>query len=383
MTDFIKKSILLTSSAILLFVTFATAAQAQNKSDPPPVEDVKIDNEKVKDIVPEKEIEPEKKEEVPPITIVADPGFGDNKLVSRDYFRAESNLAQVDKRGEIDAMADHAILLPTAFTPKQFSTSFTTTNLLLNTFSFSPTDNLQLSASAVIPTQITDFMLNGSVKFRLKTDPNYIISAQPFFSYQAGQEQLDVANFGAGGGLLADFYITDRLVISTGSFVFLNMVNIVDQLNYDACQTHSDFVDGNCINTDSQVSFPSGGHWMSLQASLLYYIYDSFSLRLEAISGLTLGSFLGTEYFDGRDGFTTKTNYFEDPSVGIGVPRNSIITLGAGIGWARKNFGFKASAYLWRGEIEQSNQIIFGGTEPSARSQSWVLTPSVSLTVKF
>lgn len=152
-------------------------------------------------------------------------------------------------------MADHAILLPTAFTPKQFSVSFTTTNLLLNTLSFSPTDDLQVSGSAVIPTDLTDFMLNGSVKFRLKTDPNYIVSAQPFFSYQAGHEQLDVANFGIGGGVLADFYITDRLIISTGSFVFLNMVNIGDQLNYDECQTHNDFVDGGCINTDSQVSF--------------------------------------------------------------------------------------------------------------------------------
>ncbi len=377
MTDFIKKSFLVTSSVAVLFVTFGSQVEAQEKSDPPPVEEVKTENEKTEPEV----VEPEKKEDAPPITIVADPGYGENELVAKSYFRPESREAQVDRRDEIDAMADHAILLPTAFTPKQFSTSFTTTNILLNTLSFSPTDDLQISASAVLPTGVSDFMLNGSVKFRLKTDPNYIISAQPFFSYQSGQEQLDVANFGIGGGLLADFYITDRLVISTGSHLFLNVVNIQDQLNYDDCQTHNDFVQGDCINTDSQVGFPSGGHWMSLQASLLYYIYDSFSLRLEAISGLTVGSFLGTEYLDGRDGFTTKTDNFNDPSIGVGVPRNSIITLGAGIGYARKNYGFKASAYLWRGEVERVDSFTLGAT-PEAE-ESWVLTPTVSLTIKF
>lgn len=336
----------------------APVTQSADDSQPPPIEK----NEKAE----------------PPITIVADPGFGENKLISNDYFRAESVSAPVDKRGKIDPMSDHSILIPTAFTPKQFSFSLTTTNFFLNSLSFSPTDDLQLSTTFLVPTGINDFMLNASGKMRLISDENYIVSAQPFVSYQAGEEDLDVTNFGIGGGLLADFYLSDRFVLSTGSFLFLNILNINDQLNYDTCTTHKDFVDGTCINTDKETSFPAGGHWLSLHASLIYYIYDSFSLRFEAISGITSGSFLGTEYVNGKDPFSEKKANFSDPSIGLGIPKDSIITLGAGIAWSRKNIGFKASSYLWRTEVRTNDAF-----DNLSIEDKWVLSPTISATIGF
>ncbi len=391
MAEFNIKILFRTTSIATLMFCFGVNVNGQENVEAPIVEGTTTEEKlappvtkKVKKTIKTQKTEIEAvRPERAPLTIAADPGYGKNSVRRYDYFRAESNDAPVDSRDAIDAMADHAILLPTAFTPKKLSTSFTTTNILLNTFSFSPTNDFQISASTLLPTGFTDFLFNGSVKFRIKTDPNYIISAHPFFSYQSGQDELDIANLGLGAGLLADFYISDRLIISTGSFLFLNTLNILDQQNHDACQSHSDFVQGDCINTDTQKSLPSGGHWLSLQASLIYYLHDSFSLRFEAITGLTYGSFLGTEYLDGRDSFSTKVDYFENPALGFGVPKNSIITLGAGTSWSKKNFGIKAAAYLWRGEVETTTLTIADTETIQEKSYSWVLTPTISLTLRF
>lgn len=309
--------------------------------------------------------------ELPPTTRTDDSGFGIAREQKTLLFHENTNQAQVDRRALIDAMADHNILSPNAFTPKKFSFSWTNTNFFLNTFSFSIHDEIQLSTTINIPSDSTDFLWNGSVKYRLIDDANYIVSVQPFVSYQAGHEQVDIANLGFGGGVLADFYITDRMVISTGSHLFLNTLMFTDSFSYDSCQTHRDYLEGTCVQTTNNTSFPGGGHWLSVNAAMIYYIYDQLSLRLEAISGLTYGSFLGTEYLDARDGFSEKKDNFNSPSFEFGIPKSSAITLGAGMGWSKRNFGLQASAYLVRGK--QKNAI----------ESEWFFVPVLSLSLGF
>lgn len=309
-----------------------------------------------------------------PQTQPPDLGFGQHELAGRFYFpSAESYMARVDRRDEIDATSDRTILWPTAHTPRRHRLSYSNHMLRLNRLAYSITDDLQLATTLSFANDVADFYAGGSLKITVSESDNHVISIQPLGYYREDVAELSNRDFGFGAAFLADLIISNDLIVTLGATGYGTVWYGEEEFTYENCQSRRDFLDGNCRETRTEsTTFPSGGHWLAAQVGATWYMLDSFSMRAEVMSGLSAGSVLGTEWIRDDLSSEAKSARFTSGELGVGVPHGSEVTAGLGLAWSSGHFAAQLSGYVTRAPA------LFPDLDGN-REDTWVFVPMLNV----
>lgn len=309
-----------------------------------------------------------------PITQPTDYGFGEHQLAERFEFPDETDyLGRVDRRGEIDATPHRTILWPTAYTPERLTVSLSSFMLNLNQLSFSPTDDLQLSATVLVPTELMDFQAGLAAKFSLAKTENTQISLQPLTKLRVGRGGRATRDVGAGVALLFDFVVTNNFVMTAGALGYGTAWFSKEVSEYVDCESRRDYISGACLEYRTESSaLPRGGHFLAAQLAGTYYIFDSLSLRGEVFSGIAAGSVLGSEFVVRRPTPVEDIARFDTGSFALGVPYDSRLTVGMGLAWSNGLFAVQFSGYVYSAERDTF-------VDEGVRARSLLLTPMLNI----
>jgi hypothetical protein len=278
-------------------------------------------------------------------TLPRDPNYGQRSAGTDQRFQtAEASLAAVDRRRQITSMPDRNILAPMAQTPAEGTVSYSNFNILGNYLTYAPTDKLAVTAGMVIPSSDADFITSVSGKYKLYESRDWMVSVLPFGAYSNGNMDVDTYQFGLGSGLLADFYVTDTIIVTGGALGFATLAAGYDRYSDDC--TRSEFGDNNCAVETTGLTLPAGGHWMAATLGANWYITQSFAFNLEYILGGSWGTFFGVE--DGPEGndLASRRDRFEDPEFAAGIPHGYGSTLSMAGTWSNGTAGLQLAVML-------------------------------------
>ena len=282
-----------------------------------------------------------------PKTMPNDVGFGQVPLNERWRFADEDSLgARVDRRDAIDASSDRVILWPTAHTPHKNTLAISNHMGALNQVSYSPSDDVQTTASVVVPIDVADTHVALSGKFTVSESDNHVVSIQPFAHHRRSRSSLGGNDTGVGFAGLADVISTDNIILSFGLVGYVTVVAATREFDYTACRTRAEFIRGNCQRSALQTqAFPKGGHFVGAHFGMTWYFHDQWSLRGEAMTGLSAGSVLGSEWltreFDPED----EGERFRSGPAGVGVPHDTGLAIGGGLQWSNGTLAVQFSGY--------------------------------------
>lgn len=315
----------------------------------------------------------------PPVTRPHDYGFGENQLHERFHFPDETeHSAPVDRRGELDAASHRTILMPSARTPEQHTVQYSNFMVALHQLSYSPTDAVQLTATAKWGTPLSEPQVGLAGKFRLSTSQDTTFSLQPFstFRNESEPEEAGTRDFGSGVAGLVDVAVTNHLVVTLGLTAYATLWYGYEEWNYDACESRSDYLDGACRDTSSGgMGLPPGGHFVMGHVGATYYVLDQWALKGELLSAVAAGSLLGTEFLVAApQSISADRARFEEGDLGIGAPYDSKLTLGLGFQWSNGLFAVQFSGYGYLGDAVGTERV--SGLE-------WIFTPMVNAAVAF
>ncbi len=317
-----------------------------------------------------------------PKTRPLDLEFGGKMVHSDLRFPDPSQYAaRVDRRDSLDAIPHRTILMPTAYTPKQFTVTASSFMLALNNVSFSPTDAIQVSVTGKIPTPLSDTQLGLATKIRLHQAPNWSFAIQPFGFMRLGSRlEFDLGTRDAGLGLAAlfDWAVTNDFVATIGVIGYGTVWYAFDTFEFESCSSRSEYLNGDCRDVVQEGrSFPEGGHFGALQLAGSYYLFDHWSLKGEIFSAIAAGTALATDFVVREPEDAADRARFEIGAPGYGIPYGSPVTLGMGLQWSNGLFAAQLAGYVYRGEAEFA--VDFEGRP----REIWLLTPMGNLAVTF
>lgn len=283
----------------------------------------------------------------PPKTMDTDVGFGERGVSAVYHFPDQSRFRpRVDRRDEIDASSDRTIVWPTAHTPHKNTLAVSNHMIVLSQVSYSPSDDLQLTASLVIPFDVADTHVGFSGKITLSEGDNHTFSLQPFTQFHRSASELPNTDFGLGVAALLDIKSTNNLIFSLGAVGYATLLGVSGVYTYDNCESRTDFIDGSCREVSGETTgFPGGGHFVGAQAGFTWYILDSWSLRGEVMTGVAAGSVLGSEWLTRRVDPTDESDRLDSGRSGIGIPYDTDITAGLGLQWSNGLIAVQFSGY--------------------------------------
>lgn len=289
-----------------------------------------------------------------PITQPHDYRYGHNQIHERFHFPdATENLAPVDRRSEIDAASHRTILTAAALTPPPRTVQYSNFMLALHQLSFSPTDDLQLSATGKWGTPRSQPQVGLAAKIRLVSALDTAFSIQPFTFYRSATDpmDLDTSDFGLGLAALFDFFVTNRLAVTAGLTAYGTLWYGREEWNTDACESRADFLAGQCrdLRTVGQ-ALPPGGHFLTAHVGATYYIYDQWALKGELLSGVVAGSLLASEFVVAAPDTFSDRARFEEGEIGVGVPNGALISAGLGLQWSNGLVAVQFSGYVYPAE---------------------------------
>lgn len=313
----------------------------------------------------------------PPVTQPLDMRFGEHQLSEPYHFPdPQANVPRVDRRDAVDASSDRSILMPTAHTPHQNTLAYSNAMLALNRLAFSPTDDLQLATTVVVPSAASDFHLGLSGKITLSESFQHVFSIQPLGFYHTGSSALATRDLGFGVAALVDLMVSNNLIVTLGGTGYATVWAGTEEFVYENCETREDFLDGSCREERTQSEgFPPGGHFLAAHLGVTWYITDQWSLRGEAMTGVASGSVLGTEWLAASDDPAAARERLVNGGIQAGMPYGSEATVGLGIGWSNGLFSAQFSGYVLRVPDQ------FADEEGDAfdRNSIWALTPMANV----
>ncbi|MFU8804678.1 MAG: hypothetical protein ACNA8W_12765, partial [Bradymonadaceae bacterium] len=276
--------------------------------------------------------------EKPLITRPPDAGYGSKDIGPNARFPTIGpREARVDRRGELNPLADRNILWPTAHTPEAGTRVYSNYLLLGNQISYATSDDLILSLGIVLPYENTYGQASAKWVFHRSRDLN--IAMIPFGVLRAGTREYASTDIGAGLGLVADITPHDNLVLSAGLTGYGTIYYRYNEFDSSQCRNRTDFIERTCIDaTPASTTFPKGGHWLAAHVGMTYYVLDWLFLNTELMYGGATGSFLGTETALGaRVDHDEEVSRYLEGEVGAGIPFRAGLTPGFGMTLAYRN----------------------------------------------
>lgn len=266
-------------------------------------------------------------------TTPTDPNFGRRAAASSDmFFQDDHALARVDRRRELSSMSDRNVLAPMAQTVGEGTISYSNYNFLGNLLTYGVNDKLAVTGGVIIPTGDGDLITSVSGKYKLHESRNWIVSVLPFGVAANGTMNLDTYQYGLGSGLLADFHVSDTVVLSGGLLGFATLFAGYDRYSDDC--TRSEFQSENCPVDTVSKTLPAGGHWIAATLGTNWFVTDSFSVNFEYILGGSWGTFFGVEDNSEWNDLESRRARFENPEFDSGFPHGQGPTISLGGTWS-------------------------------------------------
>lgn len=282
-----------------------------------------------------------------PQTLPPDLGYGTREVDSNAYFpHVGPPKARVDRRGEINPLADRNVLWPTAHTLEAGTWAYSNYVLLGHQLSYAASDDLLVSLGVVLPYENT--YGQASAKWLFHRSQDLTVALVPFGLLRVGTRDFSSTDFGGGLGLVADVTPADSLVLSGGLMGYGTLYYRYYEVDYSGCASRTEFADGACIEgTPFSRTTPGGGHWLAAYAGLTYYAFERVFFNAELTYGAATGSFLGTEtLLDARVERELETRRFLDGEWAAGIPYGRGLSGGFGITGAYRNFAAQFSVYM-------------------------------------
>ncbi len=308
-------------------------------------------------------------------TTARDRDFGRRSAQPSDQFSSEDlGLAPVDRRQQISSMADRNVLAPMAQTAPEGTVSYSNYNFLGNLLTYGVNDKLAVTAGMVLPLDGGDFITTVSGKYKLHESRNWIVSVLPFGAVANGTQQLDTYQFGVGSGLLADFHLSDTVVLAGGAYGFATLAAGYDQ--YSADCTRSEFNSESCEVQTTQLALPAGGHWIGATLGANWYVTEAFSINLEYILGGSWGTFFGVENTSDRNDLEARRARFESPEFSSGFPHGQGPTISLGGTWSNGATALQFATVFLRRQDDENTLVV-------DESQEFTALPMLSAAFNF
>ncbi|MFP4598994.1 MAG: hypothetical protein ACLFVJ_12125 [Persicimonas sp.] len=264
-----------------------------------------------------------------------DTDFGQREPHRKERFvYDDAHLGAVDRRRQLSPVSDRNILAPLAQTPAEGTVSYGNYNIAGSVLTYAASDQLAVTAGALLPLGNEDFLGSVSAKYKFYETRDLIVSVLPFGAYANGAQRLDTSHTGLGAGLLADLHLSDSIVVGAGVSGFAALYGTYERNSTDC--TRSEFRNDGCEIVSDGEALPAGGHWMAATLGTVWYVADSLAFNVEFIHGLSWGSFLGVEddaTSDDTDGDLEAAGRarLQDPEFATGLPNGGgpVISLGA------------------------------------------------------
>jgi hypothetical protein len=285
-----------------------------------------------------------------PQTVPPDLDYGTRPIGPKAYFPdLGPEPGRVDRRQEINPLADRTVLWPTAHTPEAGTWLYSNYMFLGNQLSYAKSDDLLLSLGVGLPYENTYGQASAKWVFHRSRDLD--VALVPFGALRVGRRDFASSDAGVGLGLVADVTPNDMIVFSAGVAGYGTLFYRYHEVDSSGCQSRSQYIEGACLNgTSFSKVGPAGGHWLAGYVGITYYSVETIFFNLELTYGATRGSFFGTETLFGSeiDREQEIARYLEGPW-GAGVPYGRGLTGAFGVTGVHRNFAGQFSIYMVRG----------------------------------
>lgn len=291
-----------------------------------------------------------------------DTQFGQRKpRINERFVYDDTHLGAVDRRRQLSPASDRNILAPLAQTPEKGTVSYGNYNIIGNVLTYAPSDELAVTAGTMLPLGDENFVGSLSAKYKFYESRDLIVSVLPFGAYVNGVERLDTSHAGLGAGLLADYHLSDSIVIGAGVSGFAALYGAYDRNSTDC--TRSEFRTDGCEVVSDGEALPAGGHWMAATLGTVWYVVDSLALNVEFVHGFSWGSFLGVEDDGNQDDMeeafeAAGRERLQDPEFATGLPNGGGPVFSVGATWSNDRAALQFAMVFMREADNPETQIL-------------------------
>jgi hypothetical protein len=285
----------------------------------------------------------------PPKTLPPDLLYGDRSITQYGELPPSvGELAPVDRRQEVDRIANLGVVLPTAFVAPQGSLQYTNHLIAGHQLAYSPSDSLSLSALLILPPSIveasplnSDLFWTLSATWQVWRSRDILVSLMPYALGRNGQRELDTSEQGVGLAAMLDWAIHDRVLLGFGLMAYAPYRVGYDFYDTSGCASRDDFINRRCFVLDQASAWgPPGGRFFLGWAHLAWYAPQQITVKLEVASGLSSGTVLGLEgLIWGRDQDDVQRRRYASRRWAAGPLHGSRVTAHLGMGWTPGAWG--------------------------------------------
>ncbi len=281
--------------------------------------------------------------------------------INERFVYDDAHLSAVDRRRQISPASDRNILAPLAQTPKKGTISYGNYNILGNVLTYAPSDELAVTAGTMLPLGDENFLGSLSAKYKFYETRDLIVSVLPFGAYTDGVQRLDTSHAGLGAGLLADYHLSDSIVVGAGVSGFAALYGAYERNSTDC--TRTEFRNDGCEVVSEGEALPAGGHWMAATLGTVWYVVDTFALNVEFVHGLSWGSFLGIEDDGTQDDMdeafeAAGRDRLQDPEFATGLPNGGGPVFSVGATWASERSAVQFAMVFMREADNPETQVL-------------------------
>lgn len=284
----------------------------------------------------------------------ADLGYGEQELSEDARFEYTPGVrGRVDRRSELNSLADRLIGWPSGYIPPGGTVVFTNRVLYGQRVAVSPVDGLQVFAEGFLPIASQTFGSAG-MRFRTISGDAWNLTVGLQGRYRRTNFEPGTADAGLGVDAVLDVVATDDTSWSVGVAGQFPLYQAVEDVDLTDCDSRREWAEGACGITDRQTRvFPTSGYWAAAFGGINHFVTDWLSLNVEAFTGVSQGNFFALESALSPElTYSEERELVEETDVTAGLGPLGIFTLGVGSTWHLAGFAIQPSLYLtnYRGD---------------------------------
>lgn len=294
--------------------------------------------------------------------------------------------APVDRRQQYDVLATQGVILPNAYVPESDWGVLLRDHMLLGLQASAWFKGLMLTGTyAFSPSVIFDEPLTLDDYSSLTLTYNFWrsydvrVSASAGYLGRKGRTSYDSEEQGLSLNLVADFNLSDTMVLTTGVQGFLPSSRQYYGWDFSGCQTRSDYLIRDCWRlTNNRQSWPAAGRFGLLYLQWMWFAPQELILKLELVTGLVQGTALNLEgAVYGRDNILVQQRRYESSDVTLGPLHGFPLTVHLAMGKTWGSFGAQLGLLMLPADDWRANRY---GESPEPVRREWpVILPMMTL----
>lgn len=294
--------------------------------------------------------------------------------------------APVDRRQQYDVLATQGVILPNAYVPEADWGVLLRDHMLLGLQvsawfkGFMLTGTYAASPRIIFDERMTlDDYSALTLTYNLWRSYDVRVSASVGYLGRQGESTLDSKEQGLSLNVVADFNLSDTMVLTTGLQVFLPSSREYDAWDVSQCRTRAEYLRRECWQlTSKRQSWPDAGRFGLLYLQWMWFAPEELILKLELVTGLVQGTTFDLEgAFYGNETLMVQQQRYESADVSIGPLHGFPLTIHLAMGKTWGALGAQLGLLVlppddWRAER-------YGDSPEPARREWPVLLPMMSV----